>query len=141
MYQIVILSKLCGHLGQVILRRFGVLKCKTYFGTNRVSLFFFKILYCIFYSSYDIFIRRVLEVIEKLRPFARRLVLIWINCLEDINNPFLFICYISGALCCFILADQFIRFSYTTFHESFLQDSKMLPFNSSMLFLILSRIK
>ena len=37
---------------------FGVLKCKAYFGTNRVSLFFFKILYCIFYSSYDIFIRQ-----------------------------------------------------------------------------------
>ena len=65
-------------LGQVILRRFGILKCKAYFGTNRVSLFFFKILYCIFYSSY------VLEIIEKLTPLARKSVSLWINCLEDI---------------------------------------------------------
>ena len=71
-------------LRQVILERFGVLKCKAYFGMNRVSLFFFKILYCIFHCSYDIFIRQFLEVIEKLRPFARRLVSIWVNCLEDI---------------------------------------------------------
>ena len=33
-------------LGQAILMRFGILRCKAYFGTNRVSLFFFKI--CIF---------------------------------------------------------------------------------------------
>ena len=32
------------------------MKCNTCFGTNSVSLFFFKILYCILYSSYDIFI-------------------------------------------------------------------------------------
>ena len=76
-----------------------MLKCKAYFGTNRVSLFFFKILYCIFYSSYDIFIRCVLEVIEKLRPFARRSVLIWVNCLEDILITHFFLSAILVALC------------------------------------------
>ena len=28
------------------------MKSQTYFGTDRVSLFFFKIFFCIFYSSY-----------------------------------------------------------------------------------------
>ena len=32
----------------------------------------------------------LLEVIEKLRPFARRSTLIWVNCLEDIFLDFLF---------------------------------------------------
>ena len=58
MYQIVILSKLSIILEELILRRFRVLKYKAYFDTNSVSLFFFKMLYCIFYSSYDIFIRQ-----------------------------------------------------------------------------------
>ena len=40
----------------------------------------------------------VLEVIEKLRPFARRSVSIWVNCLEDILITHFFLCYISGAL-------------------------------------------
>ena len=51
----------------------------------------------------------VFEVIEKLRPFTERFVSIWVNYLENINNTFLFICYISGVLCYFILADQFIN--------------------------------
>ena len=58
MYQIAILSKFSLILGEMILRRFGILKRKPYFGTNCVSVFFFKILYCIFYSSCDIFIRQ-----------------------------------------------------------------------------------
>ena len=53
------------------------MKCKAYFGTNHVSLFFIKIIYCIFYSSY-IFIRQCFW-----RPFASRSVSIWVNCLED----------------------------------------------------------
>ena len=41
----------------------------------------------------------VLEVIEKLRPFAsRKWVSIWVNCLEDILITHFFLCYISGAL-------------------------------------------
>ena len=54
----------------------------------------------------------VLEVIEKLRSFVRRSVLIWVNYLKDILLTHFFICYISGALCYFIPADQFIKFSY-----------------------------
>ena len=43
-------------IGETIIR-FGILKYKAYFGMNRASLFFFKILYCIFHISY-IFIRQ-----------------------------------------------------------------------------------
>ena len=110
MYQIVILSKLALILGQVIFRRFRIFKCKAYFGTNHVSLFFFKILYCIFYSCY-IFMWRFFRSNWEVRPLPRRLVLIWVNCLEGILiTHFFFFCYISGALCYFILAQQFIRF-------------------------------
>ena len=78
----------------------------------------------------------ILKVIETLRSFARRLVLIWVNCLEDILITHFFLCYISGTLCYFVLSDQFIKFlymsfllnqkiSYTSFHESFLQDGTL----------------
>ena len=123
------------------------MKWKAYFGTNRVSLFFFKILYCIFYSSYDIFIRRVLEVIEKLRPFARRSVLIWVNCLEDILITHFFLSAILVPLwvtlfllinsqhfhiCLFFVKskDFIYEFSWilsTKWNSSGVIDSKILP--------------
>ena len=57
----------------------------------------------------------------------------WLSA-RHINNQFLFICYVSGALCHFVLAEQFFNFryislfflnqkiSYTNSDESFLQD-------------------
>ena len=42
----------------------------------------------------------VLEVIEKLRPFARRLVLIWVNCLEDTLITHFFLSVVLVALLC-----------------------------------------
>ena len=76
-----------------------------------------------------------LEVIEKLRPFARRLVSIWVNCLEDILITHFFLSAILVALLCvtlFLLISSlnfriclFLliqKISYTNFHESFLRD-------------------
>ena len=41
----------------------------------------------------------VLEVIEKLRPFGRRLVSIWVSCLEDISITHFFLSVILVTLC------------------------------------------
>ena len=41
----------------------------------------------------------VLEVMEKLRPFVRRLVSIWVDCLEDMLITPLFQSVILVALC------------------------------------------
>lgn len=46
-------------LGEVILRRFLILKCKAYFCKNCVSLFFFNIFYYIFDCNCYIFIRQL----------------------------------------------------------------------------------
>ena len=73
------------------------------------------------------------------------------------KHPFLFICYVSGDLCYFILADQFIKFRICLFfvkskdflyefwwifstrcNSSCIIDFKILPFNCSMLLLSLS---
>ena len=133
------------------------MKCKTYFGMNRVSLFFFKILYCIFYSSY---LGSALEVVEKLRPFARRSVSIWVNCLEHILITHFFLSVILVVLCVtlfllinslnfciclfFVNSKDFLyKFSgifSTRWNSSGVIDAKILPFNFSMLFLSLSRI-
>ena len=51
------------------------------------------------YLSYSIsLLGSVLEVIEKLRPFARRSVSIWVNCLEDILITHFFLSVILVAL-------------------------------------------
>ena len=54
----------------------------------------------------------VLEVIEKLMPLAERSVFIWVSFWKTTH---FFLCYISRALRHFILADQFIKFSYMSF--------------------------
>ena len=104
----------------------------------------------------------VLEVIEKLRLIARRSVLIWVNCWKDIFITHFFLSVILVALCYFVLlifADQFIEFSYmslfvkskdllyeflwiffTRRNSSGVMDSKILPYNNSMLLLSLSHI-
>ena len=40
------------------------MRCKAYFSTNHVNLFFFMIFYCIFYRSYDIFIRQCFRLLK-----------------------------------------------------------------------------
>ena len=88
-------------LGEVVLGRFENLQCLVYFGTNCVSPFFFKIHYCLFYSSYDIFVRQCFffKVIEKLRHFERRSVLILVSCLENILITHFFSTAVLVALC------------------------------------------
>ena len=114
---------------------FQILKGKAYFDTNRVTLLFFKILYCIFYSSYHIFIRQCFRSNWEVKALHKKMGLNigWLSA-RHINNQFLFICYVSGALCYFVLAEQFFNFryislfflnqkiSYTNSDESFLQD-------------------
>ena len=75
------------------------MKYKAYFGTNCVSLFFFNILYCIFYSSMRSLLGSVLEVIEKLKSFVGISVLIWVNCLEDILMTHFLLSVMLVALC------------------------------------------
>ena len=75
------------------------MKCKAYFGTNRFSLFFFKIFYAIFYSSYVSLLGSVLEVIKKSRPFVRGSVSIWVNCLEGILITHFFLSVILVTIC------------------------------------------
>ena len=75
----------------------------------------------------------VLEVIEKLRLFVRRSVLIWVNCWKDIFITHFFLSAILVALCylfllinssnfciCLFLLNQ--KICYRNFYESFLQD-------------------
>ena len=132
MYQIVIPSKLCVHPWTGLeFRGFGVLKCKAYFGKNRVSLFFFKILYVSSIVAIISLLGSVLKVIEKLRPFARRSVLTWVNCLEHISITHFFLSVVFGLLySCWQIHKIFVyisfllvqKISYTIFHKSFLQD-------------------
>ena len=58
--------------GQVILRRFEILKCNAYFGTNRVNFLFLKIPHCMFYASCDSLLGSVLEVIEKKKKKTKK---------------------------------------------------------------------
>ena len=50
----------------------------------------------------------VLEVIEKLRPFATRSISIWVNCLEDIliTHYFLFAIIVSLCVNLFLLINS-----------------------------------
>ena len=100
----------------------------------------------------------VLEVIEKLRPFARISVSIWVNCLEDILVTHFFLSVILVVLCVtlFLLINSldFRRYLFFVNSKDFLYkfswifstrwnspgviDSKILPFNCLMLFLSLS---
>ena len=152
MYQIVILLKLWVHLQQVILRRFGVLKCKVYFGTYHVSFFFLKIFYSILCSSYDIYIRKCFRSNGEVEALC---VSIWVNCREDISIMHFFLAVILVALCVtlFLLMNSlnfciclFLSSSKDFLHKfpwifsirwnsSGVADSNILPFNCSMLFL------
>ena len=51
----------------------------------------------------------VLEVIKKLRPFARRLVSIWVNYLEDIliTHFFLSVILVALSVALFLLINKF----------------------------------
>ena len=60
------------------------MKCKTYFGINCISLFFSRPFTVSFIVAMISLLGSLLKVIEKLRPFARRSVGIWINFLEYI---------------------------------------------------------
>ena len=83
---------------------------------------------------------KVLEVTEKLRPFARRLVSIWVICLEDIliTHFFLSVMLVALPVTLFFLisSSNFCNVSFLlnqkisdkNFHESFLH-SKILPFH------------
>ena len=137
---------------------FEILICSSYFGRNRVSFFFFKTFCCIFNSSYDIYIREYFRSNCEMRSFARRSVLIWVNCLEDINNPFLFISFVGSTLCFFFLLSNLSvsiyasillrqKSLYTYLDESFLSDRqviyigpKILPSDCIVLFLSLSHL-
>ena len=108
--------------------------CKVHFGTNCVSILFFKILYYILYSSYDIFIRKCFRSNRESKALPEEIgFYMGQSPGRHINNPCPFICYVNGTLRYFILANQFIKFpyvsfllnqkiSYTNFDESFLQD-------------------
>ena len=78
---------------------FEILKSQAYFGKNRVSPFIYKILCCIFYSSYAFLCSSVLEVIKQLKPFERRSVSIWVYCLEDILTTHFFLSFMLLVLC------------------------------------------
>ena len=102
----------------------------------------------------------VLEVIKKSRPFARRSVSIWVNCLDEILLTYFFLSAILLSLCVTLFLqinslnfgicpffgssqDFLYKFSWifsTRWNSSGLIDSKILPFNCSMLFLSLSRL-
>ena len=89
--------------------RFGILKRKAYFGTNCDRLFLSRSFTVSSIVAIIPSLGNVLDVIEKLRSFARRSVSILVNCLEEI---FYFSCYVSDAFYHFILVDQFIKFPY-----------------------------
>lgn len=96
-------------------------ECKAYFGT----------IFSRYFTASSVVVTisllgSVLEIIEKLTSITRRLVSIWVNCLEHIKNQFLFIYYDSSFLCFFVLADQFIKFVYTSL---FLLNQKISYFN------------
>ena len=135
-------------------------KFKDYFWPNCVNHFFFKILYCIFDSSYDVQLGSVLEAVEKLWPFARRSVSNLDNCLQDKLTTHFFLSAMLSALCVpflllikssnFCISLFFVKskdFLYeiswifsTRWNSSGVIDSKILPFTFSKLFLSLSRI-
>ena len=144
------------------MKRFGVFKCNADFGTKRVSLFFF---FSRSFTASSIVAKIplfgiALELIEKLRPFARRSVSTWDNCLEEILITHFFLSVILAALCValfllinslnshvclfFVNSKDFLyKFSWIfsiRWNASGIIDSKILPFNCSMLFLSLSRI-
>ena len=103
MYQIVILSKLCAHprtelsLGGLEFWSVRLIK-------NRVSLFFFKINYWSSIVAMIFLLGTVLEVIEKLRLFLKRSVLIWVNYLEDILiTHFLSVILVAFCITLFLL--------------------------------------
>ena len=101
-----------------------------------------------------------LEVIEKLRHFARRSVSTWVNCLEDIliTHIFLFVILVAFYVTLFLLInslnfciflffdnseDLLYKFSWifsTRWNSSGVIDSKILLFNCLTLFLRLSGI-
>ena len=84
---------------EVILRRLRIFKCKSYYNLHRISPLVFETLYCIFSSSYGIFIRQCLEVIEKLTLFGRILILINVNCLDETLMTDVFLSFMLVALC------------------------------------------
>ena len=63
----------------------------------------------------------ILEVIKKFRPFARKTVSIWVNCLEDRLITNFFLCIMLVALFVTLLL-LYQKTSYTNFDESFPQD-------------------
>ena len=139
-------------LQQVILRRFGVLKCKVYFGTYLVTFFFLKIFYCILYISYDIYIRKCFRSNWEVEAVC---VSIWVNCWEDISMTYFFLAVILVALCVtlfllinslnfciclfFVNSKDFLyKFPWifsTRWNSSGVINSKILPLICSMLFL------
>ena len=102
----------------------------------------------------------VLEVIEKLRPFSRGSVSIWVNCLDEmlITHFFLSVMLVVVCVILFFLIDSsnfsiclfyarskdfLYEFSWifsTRWNSSDVIDSKILPFNCLILFLRLSGI-
>ena len=123
------------------------MKWKAYFGMNRVSFFFFKILYYIFFSNYDMVIRQCFRSNWEVKALSRRSVLIWVNCPEDILIIYFFLYVILLALCVtlfllinslnfriclfFVNSKDFLyEFSWifsTRWNSSGVIDSKILP--------------
>ena len=75
-----------------------------YHGTNRIRIFFSRSFTASIIEILMSLLGSVLDLIEKLRPFARRSVSNWHNCLEDILITYFFICYVVSAICSFLLA-------------------------------------
>ena len=95
-------------LDRLSLGAFGILKCKAYFFTHHVSLFFFKILYCIFYSSYNIFIRHCFRSNCEVKALGKDICFDMGNCLKDILITHFFLSVMLVALCVtlFLLIDS-----------------------------------
>ena len=110
------------------------MKCKAYIGTNRVNPFFSKSVTASSIVAIMFLFGSVLEVIEKLRLFVKRSVLIWINCLEDILITHFLLSVILVVFCvtlfllinslnfCMFLFLLIQKISYTSFYESFLKE-------------------
>ena len=138
------------------------MKCKEHFSTNCVSLasFFSRSFTASSMVNLTSLLDSILEVFQKLRPFARRSILIWVNFMEDILithfflsdllvtffvTLFLLINPSNFRICLFFVKSKDFLYEFwwifsTKWNSSDIIDSKILPFNCLMLFLSLSRI-
>lgn len=115
-----------------ILWRFRSLECLAYYDTNWVSLFYFKIPDCVFDSSYDIFIWKSLEAIEKLRLVAKRSLSIWVN-FPVVLTRFLFVMLVTLRAPYFLVINSWISVYIFFFLNQKIENHKITYFNDSFL--------